>query len=476
MRERRSVLTDRVAGAVLGAAVGDALGAGYEFGSAPLPPDGCARMVGGGLGGFAPGEWTDDTAMTTAILEVAATGRLDLDAIGQRFLDWFRGGPADVGNATRAVLGRAREAADLPAAAVAHLAAHPRGGAGNGALMRTGPVALVHLGDDAALAGAAREVAALTHADPLAGDACVLWCVAIDRAVRQRRLDGVREGLALLPVDRRERWAGWLDDAEHHPPASFTPNGFTVTALQAAYAAVVQTPVPAERPGLHLQHALHAAIAIGDDTDTVASIAGALVGARWGASAVPWVWRRPLHGWPGLRSGDLVRLAVLAAAGGEPDEIGWPSAEVLPARGAHSVVVSLPGDPDLLLGSLARLPTVVDEVDAVLSLCRVGRAQVPAGVEHHELLLIDGEAPDDNPNLDLVLDDAVTTLRTWRSEGKRVFVHCQAGATRTPTVAAAYLAERDGIDGATALARIAAALEGRHQDHNATFRAALARR
>ena len=47
----------------------------------------------------------------------------------------------------------------------------------------------------------------------------------------------------------------------------------------------------------------------GDDTDTVAAIAGGLLGATYGASAVPAPWRQLLHGWPGLRSPDLVALA-----------------------------------------------------------------------------------------------------------------------------------------------------------------------
>jgi ADP-ribosyl-[dinitrogen reductase] hydrolase len=77
--------------------------------------------------------------------------------------------------------------------------------------MRTAPVALAHLGDDAAIADASRAVAALTHADPLAGDSCVLWGIAIDRAIRDERLDGVRDGLASLPQERRGFWSDALD-------------------------------------------------------------------------------------------------------------------------------------------------------------------------------------------------------------------------------------------------------------------------
>ena len=277
-------------------------------------------MIGGGLGDFAPGEWTDDTAMAVCIAEVTATGTVDLEAIGERFLDWQRSDPPDIGISTSEVLRQASSGRDLPSIAAAYFDRHPKGAAGNGALMRTAPLALAHLGDDDAIAGAARAVAELTHADPLAGDSCVLWCIAIDRAIRESRLDGVREGVAHLPESRRRYWSDALDEAEQRPPRSFTPNGFTVTALQAAYAAVVQTPIADAEPGRHLKEAMVEAVRIGDDTDTVAAIAGMVLGARWGASAVPSSWRDILHGWPGLHAAELERLATLTANGGRaPD-------------------------------------------------------------------------------------------------------------------------------------------------------------
>src|SRR4029079_19516583 len=106
-----------------------------------------------------------------------------------------------------------------------------------------------------------------------------------------------------------------LDDAESAPPASFPNNGWVVTALQAAWSAITTTPVPVDDPDAgrfradHVRLALDAGGRAGYDTDTVAAIAGGLLGAAHGASAVPLAWRRVLHGWPGINAHGLVSLA-----------------------------------------------------------------------------------------------------------------------------------------------------------------------
>ena len=56
----------------------------------------------------------------------------------------------------------------------------------------------------------------------------------------------------------------------------------------------------------------------GGDTDTVAAIAGGLLGAAYGTSVVPAEWRRLLHGWPGLGTRDLVALATRIVKADKP--------------------------------------------------------------------------------------------------------------------------------------------------------------
>jgi len=312
---------DRAAGVLLGQACGDALGVPYESGPS-LPAELRLEMSGGGLGHYRPGEWSDDTQMALCVAQVAAGSDLTeakaLDDVAQRFLDWLRGGATDVGNLTRVVLREAERREGTAAercreAARIYRWAYPDNAAGNGALMRTGAVGLAHLHDRRATAAAACAVAELTHADPLCGESCVLWSEAVRVAVVEGRLE-LRAGLDLLPEERRGRWRAALDEVASQPAAQFVDNGFTVTALQAAWAAIRET---ASSTGeRHVRAALEAAVRIGHDTDTVAAIAGSLVGARWGASCVPQKWRAAVRGWPGLEADGLVRLGRDIASAG----------------------------------------------------------------------------------------------------------------------------------------------------------------
>jgi ADP-ribosylglycohydrolase len=444
---------DRCAGVLVGLATGDALGAGYEF---RRPPVGPAEMIGGGLGPWEPGEWTDDTQMALCIAEEAATGKLDPLAVAGRFLGWYRGHPKDVGIQTSAVLGASQTPADVRSRAEERFERYPRNSAGNGSLMRTAPVALSALGDDDRLVSLATEVSRLTHGDPLAMEACVLWCIAIDRAVRQGRLDGVYDGIGLLPAERQDFWRARVAEAHEGPPGRFAPNGFVVTAFQAALSAIWHTPVPKDQPCRHFADALQVAVRIGDDTDTVAAIAGSVLGARWGATAVPVAWRVRLHGWPGYRGADLVRLAVMASTAGVADGAGWPAADDLTSYyrqhwPAAPVAEPLEDDSGVVVANIFGASATA--ADVMVSLCRVGR-DVPVAVERVEVALLDSDDPAANPNLDFVLSNLAAGIAAWRDQGKSVLIHCVQAERRTPAVAAAYLAHRLGVSGAEAWARV----------------------
>ena len=97
----------------------------------------------------------------------------------------------------------------------------------------------------------------------------------------------------------------------------------------------------------------------------------------------------------------------------------------------------------------AGLRSLPEGVDAVVSLCRVGNADLPSHAEQIDVRLID--QPGGNDNLDFVLLDTVRTVAQLRREGRTVLIHCVQAQSRTPTVAALYGARLRGYAASASL-------------------------
>ena len=459
---------DRAIGVILASAAGDALGAPYEF-KPPVAASKPIAMIGGGAFDWAPGEWTDDTSMAIVILDELAKGnRLEdeatQDAITLAWQRWAAKAP-DVGVQTSRVLGNL-SAATAQSARLSAKQVHDETGrsAGNGSLMRTGPVAIATLADEALTAANARAISDLTHHDSEAGDACVLWCLAIRHAVLTGELD-IRVGLPYLSSDAGQRWLRLIESAEAGAPHTFVNNGWVVSAFQAAWSAIklaVDYDAPsnffdAQRLKLGLEFAVRA----GNDADTVAAIAGSLLGAKYGASAVPASWRLLLHGWPGLSSIDLTIKANLAINVGLADDSGWPGVDHFDysAWRERFELVQHPHDSGLWLGGVGSLNNLPSEVTAVVSLCRVGTHDVPSSISSRtEVMLIDSDSPSKNLNIDFMFSDTAAVVKELRDSGHVVFLHCVQAQSRTPSVAITYSVEQLGMPFETAVTDIKAAL------------------
>lgn len=290
---------------VLGAAIGDALGAGYEFNrqDRKMVPE----MIGGGLGPFAPGEWTDDTSMTWVVTEVASdhkdlNSEKALDAVARGFRAWYDTNPPDIGCTTSSAIRGAGASPNRQKMLTSSLKVL---GESNGSLMRTSPVVLAHLENAGDLVDAAMAVSELTHASSVATQACALWSLILRNAVLTGKLD-YETPIWNLPAMSQEFWTQRVFDATEKSPYAFVDNGKAVVALQAALSSVATT------PNHDFVGSLRTAIRIGHDTDTVASIAGALVGALHGVEAIPAEWLSILHGYPKKTGADLDALVVKA--------------------------------------------------------------------------------------------------------------------------------------------------------------------
>ncbi len=321
---------DRISGILIGAACGDALGAGYEFGPVLDP---CTPIYMCGQGAFGPGEWTDDTAQLIAIALAAAqfdiNTRVGQDEIAKNFLNWYNS-PArekDIGIHTAHVLGQLTEvdhedlADTLTQIAWEKEQANPHSSGGNGALMRTAAVVLAKLDNEGELVETAITTAKLTHADERSAQASALWCLAIKCAIDitnvtgqehlQQLQENLEEALGRIMPEHAAYWKEQLSEATGEDPRAFSSgNGYCVQTLKCAWAAITHTPIPSGRPADHFREALAEAVRSGNDADTVACVAGALLGAIWGMGAAPVDWLGQIHGWPGLHSTTLSTLSI----------------------------------------------------------------------------------------------------------------------------------------------------------------------
>jgi ADP-ribosylglycohydrolase len=295
----------RAVGAVVGSAVGDALGAPFEFGPAGeftgrFPSGG--EMCGGR--GWDPGEATDDTQMALHVAQsLLEHNGLDLPDIFARFQRWAADELKDIGIQTQTVL---TSGEPWDRAATVHFEQNMRA-AGNGSLMRAAPSAVYFAADGrGATMDAARRISALTHGDPAAGEGTAIYHELIRVALAAADpLDAIEDTLAEVDSAQRERYATVLAP-NWHPEQAREPNGAVWPCLGSAVWALRTTDT--------FEDALRAAIDLGGDTDTVACVTGGLAGAVYGDIAIPPRWTEPLHvPLPGteqtLRHADLVDLA-----------------------------------------------------------------------------------------------------------------------------------------------------------------------
>ena len=277
----------RRVGAVEGFAVGDALGATYEFCGPDEVPEGPLEIVGGGWLSLEPGETTDDTALARCVLEgYGADGRMDLRRIRDGMLRWLDSDPPDVGNQTRHALGYLRANPGAP-----RLPDDPDA-QGNGAVMRAAAHGVASWGPEEAAANAYTE-AALTHPswEARASSALVAALVALlaedpgypaaDPRGALETAYGIVEGLPRSAegrgrVERLREVFRLLEGYRRDP------GGWTVYTTRLAIRALVDAG--------GFREGVERVARLGGDADTNAAVAGALLGARFGRGAIPDEW------------------------------------------------------------------------------------------------------------------------------------------------------------------------------------------
>ena len=274
-------IRDRASGALLGLAVGDALGTTLEFRDRDEAPR-LVDMAGGGPFNLPRGCWTDDTAMALALADsLLASKSLDCRDLMERFVSWWRYGEYsctghcfDIGLTTRLALERYRQTGDPLAGSTDPLSA------GNGSLMRLAPVALRFWSDRTRLGCAAAQQSRTTHAAQASVAGCRAFAEMLADAISGKPRPAVLapksfEGDRAIAEIIGGSWRGRTRD-------EIRSSGYVVHTLEAAIWSVART--------ANFRNAVLLAANLADDADTVAAVTGHLAGALYGLSGIPQPW------------------------------------------------------------------------------------------------------------------------------------------------------------------------------------------
>lgn len=305
---------DRCIGALVGLAVGDAVGTAVEF-KKPGTFAPVTDMVGGGPSfHLKPGQWTDDTSMALCLAESLTT----LEAFDpvdqlQRYVRWWKEGHLsstgkcfDIGNQTRDAL------TEFIATGKPQNGPTGQYNAGNGSLMRLAPVAMAYWGKPQLAIDYAGESSRTTHGSIDCVDACRYFSALLVGAMHGRSKKELLSP-AFSPVDGlwtaaplSAKVAAVAAGSYHSKkPPEIRGTGYVVECLEAALWAFATTS--------DFESAILAAVNLGDDADTTAAVCGQLAGAFYGVKAIPQHWIEKL-----AQRDTIMKLATALTKMGSP--------------------------------------------------------------------------------------------------------------------------------------------------------------
>lgn len=318
---------EKLEAVALGHAVGDALGVPAEFiEREQLKKNPVKYMEGHGTYDLPAGCFSDDTSMSLATLKSLCSGKVSLSGIMRNFGKWYYDGAFtatgvtfDVGNTcARAIENRYRKLKPL-----FMCGGKAETDNGNGSLMRIYPVTL-YLSMKKGLSVEEKlkviyKVSSLTHAHERSKTACgiysfILWAL-VDfngegdfKEVVRSTLRKAGEYFTGEEAAHFERLFNGIRTKEYDPQISpiiqadeygIKSSGYVVDTLEAAVFCLLST--------MSYSECVLTAVNLGDDSDTVAAVAGSLAGAAYGLGSIPQNWIKTLK-----RSGYISDLCAEA--------------------------------------------------------------------------------------------------------------------------------------------------------------------
>lgn len=286
-------LLERCKGALVGLAIGDALGTTLEF-KKPGSFKPITDMVGGGPFNMDPGKWTDDTSMALCLADSLIEFR-EFNALDQmeKYLKWYKSGYNsskgycfDIGNTTMYALDKFEETQEPFCGMTAPDAA------GNGSIMRLAPIPIVYHNDFEDAIKMASASSLTTHGAPQCLDACKYMSILITAAIRgfdketllSKEFCEKQIAVAYLNKSVKDIIEGSYKTKEEH---EIKGTGYVISTLEAALWAFCKTD--------NFEDGALKVVNLGDDADTTGAVYGQIAGAYYGIGGIPEKWLDKLY-------------------------------------------------------------------------------------------------------------------------------------------------------------------------------------
>jgi len=292
-------MKDKILGGIIGLCVGDALGVPVEFNNREsLTQIPATDIRGYGTHNQPPGTWSDDTSMSLCLIDSLIDG-LNYTDIMNKFLSWINnadytahGEVFDIGVTTRKALNRF--ANGIEPLLCGDTSEYDNG---NGSLMRILPLVFylkTLYGDNFIESGDAiniiHNVSALTHAHKRSQIACSIYlsiaeelsrpnCMITSAIWKARRYYEFKNDYT---EELKHFYRIFDDNFISLPQDKIKSSGYVVDTLEAALWCLLNTD--------NYKDCVLKAVNLGEDTDTVAAIAGGLAGMQYGLNTIPEKW------------------------------------------------------------------------------------------------------------------------------------------------------------------------------------------
>jgi ADP-ribosylglycohydrolase len=288
------VMLNKIRSVMFGHAVGDALGVPVEFrGREYLDRNPVTDMIGFGTYNLPAGCWSDDTSMSLCSLESLSKGVVDYDDIMKNFGKWYyrneftpEGFVFDIGNTS----GHAIDNYFYGKMSATSCGLSSIRSNGNGSLMRIHPFVLYayysKIKDEDEFIGMISAASSLTHAHSCSIDGCIIYAYVLKELLSNPIKDSIYIGLqkAKHQMTSSVPYYGRLlnNDISLLNANNIKSSGYVVDSLEAAIWCLLTTETYKE--------CVLKAVNLGEDTDTIAAIAGGLAGALYGFESISSKW------------------------------------------------------------------------------------------------------------------------------------------------------------------------------------------